>query len=64
MADAIESRSRDILAANAQDVEASRIDGLSAQLMQRLLLTESKVLFANSAHPGAHFVTLTRLRIS
>jgi gamma-glutamyl phosphate reductase len=43
MADAIDSRTNDILAANAQDVEISYKEGLSVQLMQRLLLTEAKV---------------------
>jgi hypothetical protein len=63
MADAIESRSRDILAANAQDVEASRRDGLAVQLMQRLLLTEAKVLRASCARSRACVVTPLRLRI-
>jgi gamma-glutamyl phosphate reductase len=48
MADAIDSRSQDILAANARDVETSHKEGLSVQLMQRLLLTEAKVARASS----------------
>ena len=43
VADALEARSGEILAANARDLEAGRESGLSAALMDRLALDERRV---------------------
>jgi glutamate-5-semialdehyde dehydrogenase len=43
VADALEARSAEILAANARDLEAGRESGLSAALMDRLALDERRV---------------------
>jgi glutamate-5-semialdehyde dehydrogenase len=43
MADALEARSADILAANERDMEAGREAGLSAALLDRLMLDESRI---------------------
>jgi hypothetical protein len=41
IADDIERRSVEIVAANAEDIKRARLDGMSQQLQDRLLLTES-----------------------
>ena len=43
IADAIEARSEEILAANEQDMEAGRSAGLNSSLLDRLLLTPERV---------------------
>ena len=43
IADAIESRSAEILAANEKDMEAGRAAGLNSSLLDRLLLTPDRV---------------------
>lgn len=43
IADALEERAPDVLAANRQDVEQGREAGLSAAILDRLLLTEARV---------------------
>jgi glutamate-5-semialdehyde dehydrogenase len=43
IADALETHAADVLAANAQDIEDGRADGLSDALLDRLLLTEQRV---------------------
>ena len=43
IADAIEARSAEILAANEQDMEAGRSAGLNSSLLDRLLLTPERV---------------------
>ena len=43
IADAIESRSTEILAANEKDMEAGRTSGLNSSLLDRLLLTPERI---------------------
>lgn len=43
IADALESRSDEIVAANAKDLEAGKADGLDAALMDRLLLDAGRI---------------------
>jgi len=43
MADALEQRSAEVLAANARDIERARADGTSESLIDRLALTEARV---------------------
>src|SRR5215207_9197776 len=43
VADALEARTPEILEANARDLEAGRESGLSAALMDRLALDESRI---------------------
>ena len=43
IADAIESRSSEILAANEKDMEAGRTSGLNSSLLDRLLLTPERI---------------------
>jgi len=43
IADEIESRSADILAANAEDMKRARLDGMHEQLQDRLLLTPQRI---------------------
>ena len=43
IADAIESRSTEILAANQKDMEAGRTSGLNSSLLDRLLLTPERI---------------------
>jgi glutamate-5-semialdehyde dehydrogenase len=43
IADEIESRSDDILAANAEDMKRARLGGMSQQLQDRLLLTTERI---------------------
>ena len=43
IADAIENRSEEILAANEKDMEAGRAAGLNSSLLDRLLLTPDRI---------------------
>lgn len=43
IADAIEARSNEILAANEKDMEAGRVTGLNSSLLDRLLLTPERI---------------------
>lgn len=43
IADAIEARSNEILAANEKDMEAARVAGLNSSLLDRLLLTPERI---------------------
>ena len=43
IADAIEARSAEILAANEKDMEAGRAAGLNSSLLDRLLLTPDRI---------------------
>ena len=43
IADAIESRSNEILAENEKDMEAGRAAGLNSSLLDRLLLTPDRI---------------------
>jgi glutamate-5-semialdehyde dehydrogenase len=55
IADEIEERSGEILAANHEDIERGEADGMSAQLLDRLLLTHERVLgIANGARQVAN----------
>jgi glutamate-5-semialdehyde dehydrogenase len=56
IADALEARTAEILEANARDLEAGRESGLSAALMDRLALDESRV--AAMATGGREIVAL------
>jgi glutamate-5-semialdehyde dehydrogenase len=44
IADVIEERSNEILAANQEDIERAKTQGMSSQLLDRLLLTHERVL--------------------
>jgi glutamate-5-semialdehyde dehydrogenase len=44
IADEIEERSNEILAANHEDIERGKVDGMAPQLLDRLLLTYERVL--------------------
>ena len=44
IADALEARHGEILAANRLDLEAAKADGMSASMLDRLTLTESRVM--------------------
>jgi glutamate-5-semialdehyde dehydrogenase len=44
IADVIEERSNEILAANQEDIERGKAEGMSSQLLDRLLLTYERVL--------------------
>ena len=56
IADELDARAGDVLAANAQDVEDGRANGLSEALFDRLLLTEERV--ARLAQDVRHVVEL------
>ena len=43
MAEALEARANEILAANARDLEAGRAKGLSAAMLDRLMLNPARV---------------------
>ena len=52
IADAIEARSNEILAANEKDMEAGRSAGLNSSLLDRLLLTPERVKGIAGCAPG------------
>ena len=70
MADALESRSAEVLEANERDMEAGREAGLSAALLDRLKLTEERVaaiaadvrVIAGLADPVGETIEGQRLR--